>query len=103
MKGSMAAALKCTTVTHTVVKWYDLEEFFQEVFGQEFSFSADQEAGNDTEHAFNVTGELDASEQKSVENFKATGRGSGLCGELLNFAVSQGLIQPGNYLITINY
>lgn len=95
--------LKMRKVEYFEVDCYDFEELVKEIYGdKEFSFVADQEASNDSQHTFAIDGKLDEydvldiaeiKEEKIVKTFSS--------GRILNDLCSKGIIPAGNYLISV--
>jgi hypothetical protein len=114
--------LKTTTFCYQKVDYRDLELFVQEVYGREWDFIAAQECGNDSDHTFNPTGT-----HFDLEKAQAGAKGRGayvpgldrgdaariagwLAGDsfpsahtILDDLVVRGLIQPGNYLVSVSW
>lgn len=83
------------------VNSYDLEEFIKDVTGQDFEFVADQEAGNDTQHEFDVDGDLEDYDEERVDEFLEGEYGSHLTRPLLNWLAKNGHIEKGTYLVGV--
>ncbi len=95
--------LKMRTKTMHTVSASDLEDFIQDRFGIEFSFQADQEAGNDTDHEFMVDGQVDEYCQANVDKILAGGYDCYVTRDFLNYMARAGMIPTGDYLITLSY
>jgi hypothetical protein len=79
-----------------------------DVFGvDDFSFQADQEAGNDTEHTFNADdlhlSWFNSSDLEEIQKFKETGRYNYISGNLITYMVKEGILPKGKYLIKLSY
>jgi hypothetical protein len=96
--------LKLTTVTVHEVGYTDLEVFVQAQYpgAREYSFVADQECGNDSDHTFSVeAAPLDAYDRGRVDEFAAGKHRSYLTGAILNDLCHRGLIPAGTYLVKV--
>lgn len=93
--------LKMKTVTVYEVDAYDFEQFVNDQGCMRFSFQADQECADDTDHKFTVDGELHELDQSDVEAVLDGGYDSFMAGHLLNHFANVGLIPKGDYLIRV--
>lgn len=97
-------ALDYTEVHHRVVDSNELDRFIKVHLGHDFEFIADQECDNDSEHSFNVDkGQLDDYGKKLIVEFKKTSKGTHITGFLLNHLCDQGVLAPGEYLISVSW
>lgn len=80
----------------------DLEDFIKEVTERDFNFVADQEAGNDSQHEFDVDGDLDEYDLERVEEFVYDDEHhTFLTGALLNWCANEGHLEKGTYLVSV--
>jgi hypothetical protein len=94
--------LKMKIVTRHEVNYNDLDEFVTTFYGQEFMFSAVEEAGNDSSHTFCVEKEeIDEYDQNKLDEFRRTGRGQYLTSTILTDLCNGDLIPEGDYLINV--
>lgn len=91
--------------TYFVVDYNDLEQFIINEFGHDdYSFVADIECGNASDHEINVVNEpLDEYHQARVDRFIITGNGSYVTKHLLQHLCTQGKVLPGRYLISVSW
>ena len=108
-----------TTTSRNEIDAFELEALCRRVYawtpdprgrsyGGEWSFQADQLAGNDTVHDFDDVkpvpfAELDDYDQKQVERFLADGMVENFCDHVLNDLCSRGELPAGNYLVRLAY
>lgn len=95
--------LKASKKVMFEVDYGDFERFVKETYGQDYSFVASEECGNDSVHNFNVTEKeaLDEYDQKRLATFKELGSYSFFNRTILQDLVNRDLIEPGNYLISV--
>ena len=101
--------LAISTQTVHKVDSYRLEQFVNEVYAPQgvtdYSFQADQLAGNDTTHEFNV--ENDPNDADSYDYFREWLESGGTTeyatNEVLNDLCRRGLIPAGTYLVDLSY
>ena len=87
---------------HIVVDYNDLDKLFTDFYGHNVELVAAEEWNNYESHSFDVDGELDAWDNKSLIEFKLSGNSSvGITRLLLNDLVRNKEIQPGNYLVEV--
>lgn len=106
------------SVSRNEIDAFDLEDLCRRVYawtpdprgrdyGGEWSFQADQLAGNDTVHDFTVKpvafDQLDGYSQTQTEKFLANGMVEGFCRHILNDLCSRGELPPGDYLVHLAY
>lgn len=94
-------SLAMNTVTVYEVDAYKFEEFVAEHGGESFSFQADEECADDTDHKYEIDGEVDEWDQEKVDNTLSGGYDSYVTRSLLNYFAKQGLIPTGSYLIRL--
>ena len=81
---------------------FELEEAIQKHFGRDYELIPMQEWGNDQEHAITVDGTLDDYNTEKVEAFKnLTEPGMFLLRSLMNSMAADGVIEKGEYLVTV--
>lgn len=95
--------MRIETKTVHEVDAFEFERFVRATYGIEFSFQADQECGNDTQHTFNVAGEVDEWEQDEIDQLLNGGYPTYVTGALLNYMARSSLIPLGVYLIRLAY
>lgn len=80
----------------------DFEEFVKHHYGREFSFVESKECGNNTDHAYTVTEDVSDFDDREIREFKESGYTS-YCmpSTLLNDLCRRGLIESGNYVISV--
>jgi hypothetical protein len=89
-------------VEYYEMSYRELEELVKKTYGQYYSFVADIECNNDSEHSFDVDNtELLLDEKASLEDFITTGNYFYIINTLLNDMSLKGIIPYGNYLITV--
>ncbi len=94
--------LRVSTVTIHTVDVYDLEAFIKAVTGHTYECVPNEEWGNDSQHRFEVDGEMPDYQQKDWENFKRTGKQESFrLRSILEGLVKDGHLAAGNYLITV--
>jgi hypothetical protein len=83
------------------VDYKELEKFVHEVYPQfsEYSFVANEECGNDSQHSFRVDGKISEYDKQMFENAK-WGPANYI---LLNKLCEDGHISPGEYLIKVSW
>jgi len=102
MKSKKKIELRATKMVSYVVDYNDLETFIDNVYGKHFSFTEDQESGNDSSHEFSVSKEkLDKYEQKKLEEFVNDGDYCFSTSLIMNDLCNKGLIKPGHYIIRV--
>lgn len=92
--------------TYIVVDYKDLEEFIIDEFGhKDYSFIADMECGNDSDHEINIINEpLNEYAQDCVDNYIKTGKEVAyITKRLLQYLCTQGKVIPGRYLISVRW
>jgi hypothetical protein len=96
--------LNTKTVTYFEVEEREFERFVKEIYGHDYSFVADVECGNDSEHSFPVRkSEIDEWDAARLETFKQTGRYDWLVHTLFQDLVNRDLIPEGNYLVSVSW
>ncbi|MBU4502168.1 MAG: hypothetical protein KKA79_06230 [Nanoarchaeota archaeon] len=93
------AELKSEKVEVIKVEYYDLEVLVNKIYGQVFSFEADEELGSEAYKLYKVDGNVSGYEEKGLINFKKDGSGMYMTDILLNDMCRKGIIKEGNYLI----
>lgn len=95
--------LTCTKEVMFSVDYHDLEEFIAKAYKlKEWSFVADQECGNDSQHSFDVDKKLDEYELEEIKEFQEKKQQSQfMVGTLLNHCCARGLIEKGEYLVRV--
>lgn len=92
--------LKSKKVEYYEVDYKDLDKFINHHFfgdRDEFKFVAEEEASNDSDHAYTVDGEDGRYDESEREKY-----GPGFMTSIyLNEACCRGLIPKGNYLVTV--
>src|SRR5688572_27802165 len=102
MKRSQEIELKVTKKEYFEVDSYDFEELIRNVYKQEdYSFVADIECGNDSQHSFVVEKNIDEYHEGKLWEFKVGGKQGYIAGTLLNDLARKGIIEEGNYLINV--
>lgn len=89
-----------TSVTHYVDS-EDLSNYIEQFYGQPYNFVPDQEAGNDSEHHFLVTGTLGPDEETSVKEFIAGEGYTFIAQALLDDLCRELLLEPGEYIVEV--
>ena len=94
--------LRCETETIHKVEYHELDSFIQAVTGHYFECVPNEEWGNDSQHRFDVDGDLSEYDQKEWDKFKKTGEQQ-LFGlrTVLDGLVKDGHLTAGVYLITV--
>lgn len=98
------APLKIKTITAHEVNSYELERFIKEHYpaAKMYSFVADQEARNDSQHRFRVKKEpLDEYDQKRVADFSAGQVEAQMTSCLLSDLCNRDLIPEGTYVVSV--
>ena len=101
--------LKMKTETVHIVVSCDFEEFVKEKYpyATDYSFVATEEAGNDSEHRFNATAESYYGDELHEEDMADFHRNDGFkpffTANLLTDMCKRGYIEPGTYLIEVNW
>jgi hypothetical protein len=90
--------LKKRTVSTHFVDYSDLEAFIAQVYGVEFSFAADQECSNDSEHRFEVDGQYD---QDEFSDFLTSPYSFFMAQTVLDKLCADKRIEPGCYVIEV--
>ena len=98
--------LKHQTKTFFEVDGFDLTDFICNYYGctkNHYNFGIDQEMGNGDEKSFTIKKEeLDEYEQEILDNFVDTKQSEGYISHiLLQDLCNKGLIEEGNYLISL--
>lgn len=95
--------LTCSKEVMVTVEYGDLEEFITKVYGlKEWSFVADQECGNDSQHSFDVDGKVEEYDLEEIKEFQEKKvQSQFLTPVLLNDCCAKGLIEKGEYLIRV--
>lgn len=83
------------------VDYSDFEKEVKDAFGQDYSFVADVECGNDSSHQYTVDGKVYEDEEEDIEEFKSTGKYGYLAGTLLNKLAQMGRIERGDYIVEV--
>lgn len=91
--------LKTERKTYICVCDYELEAFIKEKTGHEFCIVSNVECGNDTELSYRVGPNTDLDDWNE---FKETGSGCYLP-KILDGLCTDGLIDAGDYLITVSW
>ena len=96
--------LACQKVCYTEVKYHDLDDFIQEVYGHEFSCVADQEWNNDTKKTVWAEKEnLALYDQVKLDEFVKEGKYNFSLHVILSDLCNRGLMEPGKYLVSISW
>lgn len=97
------------------VKVYDLERFIEEVYGRSIEIVPDQELDNsiwvvDVSKSYTFedgkrvdTGTLDDYDEKQLDEWKISGKGSFITTILLEDMANRGLIMEGRYNIDVRW
>jgi len=93
------AELKHEKIEVIKVEYYNLEVLVNKIYGQTFSFEADEELGSEAYKLYNVNGNVADHEENCLEEFKRYGSGMYMTGTLLNDMCRKGIVEEGNYLI----
>lgn len=94
--------LRCETETTHKVDVYDLETFIEAVTGHTYECVPNEEWSNDSQHRFDVDGEMADYQLKCWESFKNTGAEETFClRAILEGLVKDGHLTAGIYLITV--
>ena len=94
--------LKHEKVEYIEVEYRDLQQFIKDVYKKNFSFVADNECQNDSQHTFIVKKEeLDDYDKEKLKKFKKTGVYDYITSILLTDMCNRGIIEEGMYLITV--
>lgn len=88
------------------IEYYELDDLVNTHYGLEgdfrYMFCCDQEAGNDTQHSFNIKKEkLSEWEQEQLDHFIHANPTSFVTRVVLTDLCNKGIIEPGNYLINV--
>lgn len=97
--------LKATKRTIFEVDAFDFEEFVRFTYGHEYCFQADEEQGNDTTFDMGaLTKEpLDTYDAGNLAEFKQIGKYSYLSRVIMQDLCNRGLIEAGEYQISLSY
>jgi hypothetical protein len=88
------------------VDYHDLERFVKKCYPsiKEYDFPAVEECGNDTDHEFNVTGNLAKCDATSASDIKMTGNVPLWHNHVvLDMLCADGFIPAGNYLVKVSW
>lgn len=88
-------------VTYTEMDYCEFEQLVKTTYGHDYEFPEDIECGNDSEHTYEVTGELDEWDRQKLQEFVQSGKYLYLAPRLLNDLVARGKLPKGRYLITV--
>lgn len=83
------------------LEYYEFQDLVKKQYGHDFSFVADQECGNDSSHQFIINGIIDDYEEGELQLFKDDGVYNLLANVLLNDLANRGVIEKGNYIISV--
>lgn len=82
----------------------DLNNIIQQVYGvNDYELIADEEWNNNSAHDFNVTGKLSEYNDRQLEKFKETGRGSYMIQEIVQDLARQGYLPLGNLTVEVSW
>lgn len=86
-----------------LVNYSDFEELVKKVYGQDYSYVADEEIGNDSYKFYQDIGSNNhfGYDENDLQDFKETGQGIYLARSLLEDLCHLEEIGPGNYLISV--
>lgn len=95
-------------VTYNVMTVFEFEELIAKVLGivsHKVEVVANEEWSNDTDHSYtNCQGKMDDWDRKSIsENISKKEYGQYGSYRWLNYLISIGTLEPGNYLITVSW
>lgn len=82
-----------------------IEDLIKAHFGiKDFSVPCDEECGNDVSLEFRLDGKMSDYDQRELADILSGRRRSGFrTRTLLNFLVSEGVLEPGKYLIRVSW
>lgn len=91
--------------TFFVMEYFEFDELVEDTIKQKYSFMLDMDCGNDTDYAFI---DIDSDnyynyEKENLRRFLGCGEGKFLARSLLKHLVAIKKLNPGNYLIQVNY
>lgn len=90
-------------VFYIVMDDQEFNDLVKKTYNQDYEFVADMECGNDTQHTFediNIN-PLSEYEQEEIAEFKSSGDTNYSARTLLTDMYINGVVEPGNYLITV--
>lgn len=94
--------MKFTKKTVTEVDYADLEQLIEDTYGHKIELVADQEWCNDTDHCvFIDKGPLDDHSKQQVGQFRRIGKHRFAMYPLLQDMCNNGVLQSGEYLISV--
>lgn len=92
--------LEYKDVRYKQVNVWDLDRYFEKVFGTNPDIVAREEWSNDTSHSYRVKGELDKGDFEDAALLAAGGFVQwGVCGLVLEVLCVNGHLEAGDYLI----
>lgn len=91
------------TASYFEIDFYVLDGIIKEEYGQDFSYVANHEAQNHTDHAFYIDGQLTDYCRAKLKRWKETGDGSFMTISLLNDLASRGRIKRGNWIVRVSW
>lgn len=97
--------LECVKETIIKVNVYDLEDFIEKKTGHTYECVPNEEWSNDSQHRFNIDGEMDSWRSEEWNAFKMNGHttGSYLLRTILTGLCAEKHIEPAIYLITVSW
>lgn len=96
--------LKHKKVSYIELDAWELDKFFEKVYGYEYEIAANHEASNGTNLTFCIDGKIEKWNEESLEQFKQTGRmGGRKTSILLNDLARRGIIEEGEYIVSISW
>ena len=95
--------LKLETETIHTIEYHDLEEFVKQVYGvEDYEFVAIQECGNDSQHRFQVDGEIKGKyDQERSDRIRKGQINTYENRALMNTLCADGYIEPGIYIVDV--
>lgn len=96
--------LKTKKIEYYEVDYRELEEFISGIYGQKYEIVPDLELSNDCVEAIEVEPEpLEVYDQNKLKEWKTNGKGTYMFSILMTDLCNQGLIAPGNYLVSVSW
>lgn len=94
--------LKHKKVSYIELDAWELDEFFEKVYGYQYEIAASHEASSGTNLTFRIDGVVGSYDEEDLEKFKQTGRMNGRkTSLLLNDLARRGIIEKGEYIVEI--
>lgn len=93
--------LVCTEVKMLRVKYTDLDEFVSDSYQKVWSFVVAEGAANDTQHRFSVDGKVSGWDRDTLTEWLDDSGPSPDTRVMLNDLAGRGMIEKGEYLVTV--